>query len=295
MSTIVTIGICTFRRPQIANTLASLSKVILPLDTTLHIVVADNDDTPSAQVTVATAAAQVGLTVTYIHAPAHNIAIARNSCLAAATGDYLAFLDDDEFAEPLWLSELLNTQRSTGADVVLGPIIALYPPQTPRWALAADFHSTAPAEPESTLTTGYAGNVLMNLTSPALTNVRFDERFGTAGGEDTNFFRRAHKAGARIAYNAKAIVYEPVPVSRANLKWLLRRHYRYGQTHAFMLLDEKKPRLPHLLHAATKMLFGYAMVILTCLMPVDRRRWLLRGTRHLAVLRTLWHNNPIST
>lgn len=295
MSTIVTIGICTFRRPQIANTLASLAKLILPLDTTLHIVVADNDDTPSAQVTVATAAEQVGLPVTYIHAPAHNIATARNACLAAAKGEYFAFIDDDEFAEPLWLSELLDTRRNSGAEIVLGPVIALYPPQAPRWALAADFHSTIPAEPHSAITAGYAGNVLLHLSSPTLTSLRFSERFGAEGGEDTDFFHRAHKAGARIAYAEKAVVYEPVPVSRANLSWLLKRRYRYGQTYALRLLDEKKPRLPHLLLATSKMLFCYAMVILTGLMPVHRRRWLLRGTLHLAVARTLWHNNPTSS
>ncbi len=287
MSTIITIGICTFRRAHIVNTLASLAEQILPLNTTLHIVVADNDDTPSAQITVTDAAARFGLTVQYLHAPARNISIARNACLDAATGEYFVFLDDDELAENLWLSELLEKHRSSNAEIVLGPVFSLYPQGAPRWAVFGDFHSTKPDEPQSTITTGYAGNVLMKRDALALANLRFDERFGLRGGEDTDFFSRAHKAGARIAYAEKAVVHEPVPFNRISLAWLLKRRARYGETHAQALLDAKKPRIPNMIIAAAKMLTCYAMVPLTALSPVGRRRWLLRGTLHLGVVRAL--------
>ena len=45
--------------------------------------------------------------------------------------------------------------------------------------------------------------------------------------------------------------------------------------------------IPNMLLAAAKMAVCYAMVIVTALSPVGRRRWLLRGTLHLGVVRAL--------
>ena len=288
LTTRITIGICTYRRAQLAYTLASIAQVNLPLDTTLCIVVADNDDEPSAQVTVATAASEHGLDITYLHVPARNISLARNACLDAASGEYFAFIDDDELADPAWLTELLTTQRATSAEIVLGPVQALYLPTAPRWLRAGNFHSTYPvATKGGAISTGYCGNVLMKLGTPALKELHFRLDCGVTGGEDTDFFHRAHAAGAAIAYAKKAFVYEPVAPWRATLHWLLQRHYRYGQTHAALIIEANKPHAWNILLASTKMIFCYAMVILCCLMPLVRRRWLLRGTLHLAVMRTL--------
>ncbi|MEL7081295.1 MAG: glycosyltransferase family 2 protein, partial [Pseudomonadota bacterium] len=46
---IVTIGICTFRRQSVADTLAGLSRQELPYGITLRVVVADNDVEPTSR------------------------------------------------------------------------------------------------------------------------------------------------------------------------------------------------------------------------------------------------------
>src|SRR3954471_20358160 len=107
MSTVVDVGVCTFRRAAVADTLASLAGQMLPRDYALRVIVADNDETPSAEPVVRGAADAQGLDLTYVHAPARNISRARNACLEAATADWFAFIDDDETASPGWLSALL--------------------------------------------------------------------------------------------------------------------------------------------------------------------------------------------
>ena len=53
-------------------------------------------------------AAEAPFPVRYVHEPAAGVANARNAALAAARGDLIAFLDDDEEAAPGWLAALID-------------------------------------------------------------------------------------------------------------------------------------------------------------------------------------------
>ena len=220
----VDVCICTFRREQVTFTLRSLAEMTMPENCQLRIIVADNDTSPSAQVMVATAAETYGLTLTYLHAPAANISIARNACLDAATADYVAFIDDDEIVSQSWLSEMLLRQHESSADVVLGPVYPIYPDGSASWLVAGNFHATLPVTVGGKIITGYTGNVLMRRDAAALRGLRFDIALGVSGGEDTDFFSRAHRADASIAHAKDAAVHialllrEVLPVGKADFR-----------------------------------------------------------------------------
>jgi succinoglycan biosynthesis protein ExoM len=120
----VDVCVCTFRRPSVARLLASLAKQDLGGDLTVRIIVADNDDTPSARQTVEAALKANGLRGVYLHAPARNISVARNACLQAAKAPLIAFIDDDEIARPGWLAGLVTAMDAKGVDVVFGKVNA---------------------------------------------------------------------------------------------------------------------------------------------------------------------------
>lgn len=159
----IDIGICTFRRPELAATLRSLAAVAVPPSATLRVIVADNDTTSSAKALVESLRPDLPFEITYVHCPASNISIARNACLDNATGEFLAFIDDDETASSGWLVRLLEEAQATGADAVLGPVRAHYAPSAPAWMRHGDFHSTFPVWVKSEIRTGYTCNALLRL------------------------------------------------------------------------------------------------------------------------------------
>ena len=207
----IDICICTYRREELRATLLSLGQMNLPEKCRIRVVVADNDIEPSAKDRVADIASELPFEVRYIHSPAANISLARNACLDASTGDYVAFIDDDETASEGWIERLLTTARDTNADAVLGPVQATYASDAPRWMSKGDFHSTFPVWVRGEILTGYTCNVLLRRSSTFIGNRRFSLALGRSGGEDTQYFTEIHEAGGRISYAPQAWVFEPVP------------------------------------------------------------------------------------
>ena len=287
--TSVDVGVCTFRRPAVVETLASLARQELPPGVALRVIVADNDEQPSAEPVVRAAAAAHGLDLAYVHAPARNISIARNACLDAATADWFGFIDDDETATPGWLAALLAEAERGGWDAVLGPVKAVYGQDAPGWIAAGDFHSTAPVEVAGRILKGYAGNVLMRRAAIEARGLRFDPSLGRQGGEDDDFFYRLTDAGGTIGFAADALAHEPVPPTRASLPWLLKRSFRTGQTHGARLsrTHSGPARLAQLGLAAAKGGVCLAGAAASALSPKARSRWLVRGSLHAGVVARL--------
>jgi succinoglycan biosynthesis protein ExoM len=122
----IDICICTFRRTHVVETLRSISRLVVKPYWVIRVIAADNDETPSARDIVEATARDCSLALTYLHAPSRNISVARNACLDAASAPLVAFIDDDEVASPEWLTALVTTLESGDADVVLGPVRAVY-------------------------------------------------------------------------------------------------------------------------------------------------------------------------
>lgn len=276
--------ICTFRRPHIIETLRSVSGLIVPHEYLLHVIVADNDDTPSAHDRVERAAKDFGLNCTYLHAPARNISIARNACLNAAKAELVAFIDDDELVSPHWLDEMISVLNDTGADAVMGPVNALYSAAAPNWMRSGNYHSTLPVIKDNRIVTGGSGNVLMRMDSQSIAGRRFRIDLGKTGGEDSEFFAGIHSAGGHIAFAANAIATEEVPPGRMTFRWLVQRRIRYGQTHGLLLLAAGTPRLKATLIAACKGLFSLGIALLNVINPDRMRYWFLRAALHIGVV-----------
>jgi succinoglycan biosynthesis protein ExoM len=82
------------------------------------------------------------------------------------------------------------------------------------------------------------------------------------------------KKGATIYWASKAIVYETVPDSRANIKWLSERYYSGANKYAFRLKIEKNyiKILKKILISWLYIILGFCTLILTPF-PFKKRYW----------------------
>jgi succinoglycan biosynthesis protein ExoM len=235
----VDVCVVTFRRPEgLERLLEGLNKLAfekLELPPNIEIVVVDNDSAGSAYAVCERLASRLRWPLKYYIEPHRGISQARNKAIAnvRTNVDFIALIDDDEVPEPLWLDELLYVQQVYAADVVGGPVLPRFHEQVPDWIIKGKFFGENPLE-RPRYPTGHvvkfaaSGNSLIHAQLFRETSLRFDPLRGLTGGEDTHFFRQLYNAGYKMVWADAALVYEYIPESRTNLRWLLKRAYRMG-------------------------------------------------------------------
>lgn len=284
MTDLISICICTYKRDVLEDTLSSLAKLTPSTQYDTEIIIADNDETPSAKSRVEAASLKYGLKVNYVHAPKQNISLARNACLDNANGNFVAFIDDDEFAAPDWLLRLYDRVKNEGFAIVFGPVWAIYPDESPEWMKQLNFHSTfiTTLSPE----TGYTGNVIMNVEHQAIRGRRFNLQRGRTGGEDTQFFYECTQQGAIMGYAETADVWEEVTKPRLSVRWMFKVTFRSGLT---LGLVRKKyysffERVTETILSAMKIAFCIGAAVLTFPFRKIRMNYLFRAAFHSGVL-----------
>jgi len=188
------------------------------------VVVADNDRQQSARSVVRDwAAAGSTMRVSYCAEPRQNIALTRNKAIQNATGDFIAFIDDDEWPTPRWLLTLFNACRDHDVDGVLGPVKPHFDEPPPRWVVAGKFYDrpTYPTGLVIDWRKGRTGNVLLKSRLFDAGTDAFRREFLT--GEDQDFFRRMIDKGHRFIWCDEAVAYETVPRTRWNRTFMLKR------------------------------------------------------------------------
>ncbi|MFF8945305.1 glycosyltransferase family 2 protein [Streptomyces sp. NPDC014864] len=172
----------------------------------------------------------------YRRVPRRGYAQVRNAALdMAEEHEALVFIDDDEIPLQGWLEALLKGADRYGADVVWGPVRAVVPPGSPRWAAGGSTLRRQCPRPDGPLCRGVAGsgNTLLRTSAVQRTGLRFEEQFDLSGAEDTVFFSKMARAGARVVWIGSARVVETQDPDRLTLAGLLRRGYRRGAASAW--------------------------------------------------------------
>ena len=196
-----------------------------------ELVIADNDAEPSAAAAARALGQGAPLPVRYVHEPAPGVSNARNAGVAAAQGELLAFLDDDQEAQPRWLAELLAARERLGAQAVFGPVNAALPAQVRRHRRYFErfFTHPGPAQ-EGLVPRGYGAGVCL-IERAALPDPQhpFAASRNQTGGEDDALFAAMIARGARMGWNPLAWVWEHPDPGRVTLGYAMRRTFTYGQ------------------------------------------------------------------
>ncbi len=210
---VVCVGVCTIQRPQmLGKCLRSLASQKNIGELEFHILVIDNDATPSSAPVVEAVSPDCPFPIHYHHEPRRGIPMARNRVLEEALSlgaEWLGFLDDDQTAHADWVEKLLFVARRDKADAVASRKIYLVPDPRPFWyssnpdqkVVAGANHEAVDGPVESRRRKELATNgVLLSarLIKADGMGLRFDERLAFGGLEDGDFFEKAHRRGALL-------------------------------------------------------------------------------------------------
>jgi succinoglycan biosynthesis protein ExoM len=221
----ISVCVCSYKRPELLRrTLASLRGQQTGDRFTYSIVVADNDECQSGRSAIQETQDSCSVSIVCCVEPRRSISFARNLALKHAEGDLIAFIDDDECAEPDWLLRLFETLDASGTAGVLGPVRPIFDTRPPEWVIKGRFcerpeHATGFVMPWGECRTGnvlFRKSILCEIAEPFLAE------FGAAGG-DVNFFWRMMQNGHCFIWCNEAIVHEVVPPTRWTRRFLLRR------------------------------------------------------------------------
>jgi GT2 family glycosyltransferase len=193
-----------------------------------EVIVVDDGSTDET----AAIAASFGFRV--ISTPNHGLSNARNTGLAAAVGELVAYIDDDATPDPQWLDYLVHTFETTSHAAAGGPNVP--PLDSP----IADAVAHAPGGPIHVLLTDTVAEHVpgcnMAFRREALEAVGgFDPQFRTAG-DDVDVCWKIQAAGWTIGFSPAALVWHH---RRASVRGYLRQQVGYGKAEA--LLERKWP------------------------------------------------------
>jgi GT2 family glycosyltransferase len=229
----ITIVLATYNRaPMLRKALESLAQQETGENFSYDILVVDDGSTDdTAAVVQALSNTAVGVSVTYVYQENRGQSAALNNGGELSRGDWLAFFDDDQRAEPGWLAELYHVAQEKEADCVGGAVLLDLPEPVPlklgprtRQLMSENF-SSARARDNSIKENIGSGNVLIRRSVFKRVG-KFDSGFRC--GYDTDLFWRVEKGGFRLAYAPNAAIHHVIPESRLQPSYLRRLCFMWG-------------------------------------------------------------------
>ncbi len=201
-----TIQLCTYNRAALLErVLDACFEQTVPADAYEVVLVDDgsSDDTP---VVIERARERAACRFTVVRQPNSGLAKGRNAGIARASGERIAFIDDDVLVLPNFVEEHLRSHAAHPGAIVRGGAIEVesfdvLPP--PVWSIR-----------------NYSGNYFWttNVSAP-LATLRaaggFDESFSEYGWEDVELGLRLRRAGVKAVFNPKALAYHFKPRPRS--------------------------------------------------------------------------------
>ncbi len=235
----LTVVVCTHERPrELEHCLSALAA----LDDDVDVVVVDSASAPSVRPVVERFADRIAR-LRYVYEREPGLSRARNRGVAVATGELVAFVDDDAAPAPDWARRIAAPFADPGIACVGGSCRPAFEAERPRWlsdrllqfAGITRFAGAARAA-RSSAEYPFGANVCFRRTS-LLACGGFAERLGRVGtsllsGEEYEAIEAIRRRGGVVWLEPSAVVDHLVPAARCRSSYYWRRLFWQGVSRA---------------------------------------------------------------
>ena len=221
----ISVVIPTYARPdRLRRCLTALCALDCP-SPRFEVIVVD-DGSPEPPVDLVAEFAQ-RLNIRLLQRPHAGPASARNAGATEATGEFLAFTDDDCAASPSWLSAMEACLRLAPNDLVAGRVVNALPQNiySTTSQLLVDYligYFNADAATACFVTSNNMGIARAGFLEAGGFNIAFRR----AAGEDREFGDRWRRAGKNVSFRADVVVEHAHDLT---LRRFWRQHFNYGR------------------------------------------------------------------
>jgi len=209
---IISVIIATYNRSDnLRKTLHSLEKMLVPSELSWELIVVDNNSTDDTKELCSKFLQTYTLPLRYMFEGSQGKSIALNKGIQEATGEILAFTDDDAIVDPYWLTSIINEFRSDASISGIGGRVELYNKNDKPITIRNSKNKILLTSPQQLY------NPIIIGVNMALKKRVFDEVGdidsslgpGTNIGshEDADFIYRVYKKGFKLIYSPDVLVY----------------------------------------------------------------------------------------
>jgi succinoglycan biosynthesis protein ExoM len=223
----------TYRRPNgLRKLLTHIEQLTYP--GRLEVIVVDNDAEAGAGAAIVEEVSRTfrfPLTCIVERRRGHTYAYNRafvTACRATPAPDYVAVLDDDEYPDSNWLTEMVRVALQYDVDIVGGPVFPVFDAPE-HWLAKSNLYApTRYATGPVSMIYGTGSMLIWRSTLQQYLDEPFQHDYAFTGGGDEEFFYRCRRDGRSFAWADEAHAFETTPRSRTTVGYVLRRRFRKG-------------------------------------------------------------------
>ncbi len=272
------ICILTFKRNELLSSLLdSLYAQEAINKENFEIIIVDNDINKSACDVYLLYERKGDFKIRYFLQPIKNLSISRNLAIHKAYGEYIIFIDDDEIADKNWAMHLIECIEKHNADVVFGKLDLFFDKRVPKYLRHREFYFPPTQNTGDIARFYYTGNVIIRKSALNEIEGPFSIDYGITGGEDTHLFERLNNFGKKLIYCNEAIIWEYVPKERGNLKYLIKKNFRYGNGYIIRKLELYRENKYFIVKLSIKSLIKLPIFILMTVLSFYSRKLLIKN------------------
>ncbi len=257
------------RSALLRKAIDSLLRARVPDGLSVRIIVVDNNSTDDTKAVINDYAEQAKGRVSYVFEKQQGRSPALNAGIAAATGDLIGFIDDDEEIDEKWYETILSAFKNNEVDFIGGPYVPRFEGEVPEW-LPKDYTAVVGivdgGDKVVPFDDSYPG-ILMGGNAVFRREVLqrvgpYSTALGRSGTrllscEDEDMYQRLRAAGARGLYLPELIIHHFIPHERLTKKY--HRSWCFWQSVSSAVLDRIRPKPVAYVWGVPRYFYGRAL------------------------------------